>query len=610
MMQKSFPRAVLGFALIALLMPSSVQAQWSSSALAGLAVAGKPGEQTQPKIKPAPDGGCYVSWFDNDPTGSPPGGYDVYLQRLDPDGNPLWAPGGVLIADRGFSSTQDYGFDVDAQGNALLAFRDDRSGGTLITATKVDPWGTQLWGSMGVQFGSPTAFLAAPEIAGTSDGYVVVAWTQDSDVVVQKIDPLGNPWAAVMLSEGGAANYSVSGLVGSDNGSVIVCWVREVGFPSPRHLYANKISSNGQLLWGASHVAILDSGSLQFGNFPGCISDGGGGAVFGWYTNSPSLQCWAQHVLANGTEAFPHNGAAGSTNASQLRVNPDVAFDPQSGETYLFWDETNTSQSQHGISGQKFDAVGSRLWTSNGITVTPLGPNAIIGVRTLATTSGAQVAWIEQQGTGNVVRAARYDASGATLCAPFAVSSASGSKGRLAGSLSTVGVAHYAWRDDRNDAGDLYAQNVNPDCTLGGVYSGTGDDFLMISGTNGLLSAADVKLVQPGDILTVSVSSPAGSFGMLPPLLVGQIFTTGAPPTVPGFPAIHVDPLAVQPLLVLYDGWATPFGTTGLPLTLSYLVPAGLSGQSLMLQAYSPGGAIALNGQYGLTDGNEIRFVP
>ena len=43
----------------------------------------------------------------------------------------------MLVADRGFSSTQDYGLDVDSAGNALLAFRDDRFVGTQITAAKV-----------------------------------------------------------------------------------------------------------------------------------------------------------------------------------------------------------------------------------------------------------------------------------------------------------------------------------------------------------------------------------------------------------------------------------------------------------------------------------------
>ena len=93
-----------------------------------LGVAIKPDDQVQPKIRSTPNGGCYISWFDNDPSGDPPFGYDVDLQRLDKHGVAKFPPGGIRLADLGMSSTQDYGLDVDAHGNALLAFLDDRRG--------------------------------------------------------------------------------------------------------------------------------------------------------------------------------------------------------------------------------------------------------------------------------------------------------------------------------------------------------------------------------------------------------------------------------------------------------------------------------------------------
>ena len=40
-------------------------------------------------------------------------------------------------------------------------------------------------------------------------------------------------------------------------------------------------------MWGSGHVHVYDGGSLQFGEFPYFTSDGNGGAVFSWYTNSP-----------------------------------------------------------------------------------------------------------------------------------------------------------------------------------------------------------------------------------------------------------------------------------------------------------------------------------
>ena len=135
---------------------------------------------------------------------------------------------------------------------------------------------------------------------------MVVAWISDSNVVVQKLTSNGIPVASaalptfkMVLSESGA-NFQLADLHASDNGSVIVSWIRQMGRGN-RLLYANKISRTGQLLWGASHVHVYDGGSLQNGNFPYFLSDGNGGAVFAWYSSSPTLQVFAQHVLSNGT---------------------------------------------------------------------------------------------------------------------------------------------------------------------------------------------------------------------------------------------------------------------------------------------------------------------
>ena len=332
--------------------------QWSCDPANNLAVSDATSDQILPKISPSADGGCYISWFDGIANG-----FDVRLQRLDAEGNELWSHGGVLVLDRGFSSVQDYGLDVDAAGNALLVARDDSGSGVQITASQVSPSGVLLWGAGGVTLTSTSAFVATPKIAGTSDSGAVVAWTQDASVKLQKLDATGATlWGAGLTLTPGAGAYTTSDLhdAGTD---VILSMVHQIGsFTSPKHLLAQKFDAAGNTLWGTSPLGIFDSGSLQFGNFPPFIPDGSGGAVFAWYGTSP-LQVYAQHVLSGGTEAFPHNGVAGSTNTARVRVDPSVAYDGSSGSTYLFWTEQNTGQSLHGLSGQTgFDVEVSRTW--------------------------------------------------------------------------------------------------------------------------------------------------------------------------------------------------------------------------------------------------------
>src|ERR1700680_668904 len=99
------------FALtLALTLATHAWAQWSSDPSENLALADNPdgADQVQPKVKPLPKGGWYVSWFDADPKSPPPVGYDVYLQRLSPKGVEQFKHGGVKVADLSNSSSEDY----------------------------------------------------------------------------------------------------------------------------------------------------------------------------------------------------------------------------------------------------------------------------------------------------------------------------------------------------------------------------------------------------------------------------------------------------------------------------------------------------------------------
>ncbi len=444
-------------------------AAWSDDPAANLAIADDSGDQVQAKVVATTDGGCYVSWFDN-----ATGGYDVYLQRLDINGDEQWAHNGVLVADRGFSSTQDYGLAIDTAGNALLAFRDDSSGSEQIAAAKVAPDGTLEWGGA-IQLTATTAFVAAPKIAGTSDGNLVVAWTEDTNVVVNKLDPAGTPlWAsAVSLGPTGVGSFMLSDLQAAEQGKVIVSWVFAPQFMGPNHLWAQKLASaDGALLWPSTHVQVYDeaSGSLQMGNFPYFITDHAGGAVFAWYTTSP-LQCRVQRILSGGTEAFAHNGVEAATTASQIRVSPNVAFNPTTQEIFLAWREQNQTQSQSGVNAQKFSANGTRQWTDSGKVLVALAANEISWVTVLPWDTGAVVTWVETLAFGNQpVHASRLDSAGDPLWSPAVIDLATSATAtsRFSGALSSSGFAIYVWSDgESGGSSDIYGQNLNRNGTLG-----------------------------------------------------------------------------------------------------------------------------------------------
>lgn len=447
----------------ALLWVSPCHAQWSADPSSNLVVADRSGPQVQPKVVARVDGGFYVSWFDDST-----GGYDVYLQRLDAAGVELWPHNGVLVADRNYSSTQDYGLAIDTAGNALLAFRDDRGGvNDDVTVVKISPDGDALWGPNGVQVWTGGGFVGMPDVCGTSDGNVVVAWSVDSDVRVTKLDSGGSTIWAIPISPPSGLLF-LNAVVASDAGSAIVSMVHQPVFMT-NHLWAQKLASaDGAPLWGSSPVVVFDGGSLQMGNFPPFVGDGSGGAVFAWYTNSPSLQCRAQRVLANGTEAFAHQGVEVSTDGSRLRVGPSAAFLPGMQETVVFWTEENTMQSQWGLYGQKLDQGGVRQWTDAGRELVPLGGNQIANVVTLPYADGALVAWSDGTSIGPI-RATRVDGAGDFVwLGSFAdLKTSTTGTSRLEGALSSQGFAAFAWSDGDFSTADILAQNLNGDGSLG-----------------------------------------------------------------------------------------------------------------------------------------------
>ena len=466
------PKFYLIALLTVLFFSACAWAQWSSDPAKNLAIAdkGDGNDQVQPKLAALPNNGWYVSWFDADPSSPPPIGYDVYLQRLSAGGVEIGPHNGILVADLGNSSTEDYGLDVDSHSNALLAFLDDREGDNQqVTATKINPYGKALWGPLGVQVSNDAGSHHDPKIAATTYGGIVVGWTSDTAVVLQQLDANGNPlWGRGLVLRESGFNYSLADLHTSDDGSVIVSWIRDKGFGSNRYIYANKISAGGKLLWGTSHVKVFDGGSLQFGAFPYFISDRNGGAVFAWYSSSPSLQCFAQHIRADGSEAFPHNGSPASTNTVNVRVSPAASYRPQTDEVFLFWTEEDSNQVLNGVFAQKFNSSGARQWGDAGLPVVPLGADQQIFVQNVQIGTGALAYWVDEANFGSAtIQAARLNGQGKVVCQQFPVSSTPADKSRLFAGIVPTGLSALAFEDDRIGNNGIYIQNVNADCTLG-----------------------------------------------------------------------------------------------------------------------------------------------
>lgn len=453
-------------------------AQWSSDPTVNLMIADTTGYQDVPKSVSCPDGGSYISWFDNRG-----GSYAVYMQRLNAEGVKMWGNHGLLISNNPQnSSLVDYDLTCDAQNNAIVVFTDLRSGDLDVFAYKISPAGQFLWGANGVALSSGTGYEANPTVTVTSDGNVVVAWiyaVNPYKVYLQKLDVSGaKQWGATPLVYGSATEgYNFPKVVRSDNGSVIVSHKVTTGnFPAQTvKLAAQKFNSAGVAQWGTGGVWVQNLGKVMAFTAQFSESDGADGVVVAWHDdrNSINLQsAWVQRVKSDGTLAFPANGAECATTSNMHKWNPVAGKLTGSDEVMVFWRSTNSDQNADGLAVQKFSATGIRQFTDDGITLRAMtGTANIVGYDMVSLQNSAYIVYNvgNVSGFDNTIQGLLINSNGSNAWGnTVALSSLVSNKGRLQIVKDVSDAALAFWTDERISNG-VYGQKINTNGTLGNV---------------------------------------------------------------------------------------------------------------------------------------------
>ncbi|MBO9662163.1 hypothetical protein [Dokdonella sp.] len=480
--------AVAVFGAAAALGPACGHAQWSANPGDNLIVADEYADQTQPKIVATPDGGYYVSWFDDIAHG-----FGIHLQRLDAQGNELWEHDGILVAERQLGFTYDYGLAIDADGNAYLGYNccANNSDDEHIAVSKVTPDGTLEWGAAGITVSAPasTERPYAAHLAMTSDGFVAVAWSVDPNFIrVQKLDVDG----AAQWTQGGVAVNPPNGLAlladiePSDAGNVIVSWSNQAG--PARTLRAQKLAAaDGAGLWGTGGVRVFGQGGLQMGYFPEFIDAGDGGAVFYDY-DVVGVRFFArvQRLDANGAPMLDPNGVLTTTDTVNDHVATAAAFDRASGDIYAIWIDTvqrDDMQVYDGVYAQRVDASGQRQWGDTGKELVPMaiatdGTHSISQLTAVSAPSllgGPRGGFIGSWTTGAIpapdqpITATRLDQSGNYVwdAQNVAIKNARPTGRTVAVKGASGNAVIYAWQDGADGATTIRVQNLRGDGTLG-----------------------------------------------------------------------------------------------------------------------------------------------
>ena len=446
-------------------------AQWSDDPNVNLAISQDSGGEVDPLLAVLPDGSCYVGWFND------VGGHDFFevrLQLLDPMGIAQFGPDGLLVSSHPHNSfTTGWDLLADSDGNAVLAFTDIRAVEPDVYAYRISPTGSFLWGADGVTLTDNGDTEFRPFITETAAGEFAFAWSRDganAAIALQRLDDSGVPNLPVggidIVSEPGQAP-SFPDLVPSVGNEVIVSWVPDF---SNRIFLAQKFDAAGNPVWAGGPRIIFNAATLQIGYHPLLHADGSGGAYMAWYAQD--LNVYAQRLDGAGNFLFPPGGVPVSTNAGQLRVSPDVAFNPVSNELFVAWTELSSNQAMRGVSAQKLSPTGTRLWGESGLTILGLNGEDKSDIQTLIQGDGAEVFWFQSAGGVNdFVWGTRLDGDGTQIWnmgSPMAVSSVASAKSRLGSGRDNGGIAYLIWGDDRNGNVDVFGQNLDENGMLGG----------------------------------------------------------------------------------------------------------------------------------------------
>jgi len=152
---------------------------------------------------------------------------------------------------------------------------------------------------------------------------------------------------------------------------------------------------------------------------------------------------------------------------------PSGAYDATTGDIYAVWRETNSMQTQIGTYAQRVDSSGARQWGDSGKVLAALSPTDQTEMVALPVAGGGGVyaAWASSDAPNPMpIHVARLDTGGNYVWASQTVdiTTEPNDIGRLTGAISTQGYAAYAWTANAASfAGDIHAQNINPDGALG-----------------------------------------------------------------------------------------------------------------------------------------------
>jgi hypothetical protein len=443
--------------VIALGLPSPGRAQWRPD---GVPVAALANAQNAVQMVGDGSGGAYLVWQDNR---TPANAGDIYMQRINSRGEPLWAEGGIAVAS-GTAIQKWPSICRDSYGYAAVAYIE----GSDVRLQRVSQYGDLVWGAGGVVVYASAIYPGAPSVVAGSAGSSIIGWIDersgDPNVYAQRVTALGAiSWNAHGVVICNAANDQGEMQMIADGAyGAIFTWEDNRDLAN-LPIYAQKINSTGTVQWLANGVRLSTTDTWMY--LPKIVSDGAGGAIVVWYDmrNGADNDIYAQRILSAGTRAWVSAGLPVCASPGE-QTNPDITTDG-SGGALVAWADARTNPPYTDIYAQRLNSSGAPQWGVNGLSVSDPAGSQRQPVIVSDGVGGAIVAWTDQlYGTAYDIRAQRIDGAGAPqwLMQGENVCTAPLNQSGLQIISDGDEGAIMSWGDDRTAANgtDVYAQRM------------------------------------------------------------------------------------------------------------------------------------------------------
>jgi len=445
------------------LLPCVGQAAWQPD---GNGVAVVAGDQGLPTICPDGLGGTITTWADNRD-----GSYDIYAQRLNGLGVAYWTA--LLCFSLGDQTSPQ--IVTDGTGGAIVTWEDTRNGNPDIYAQRVDASGNPMWFLNGVALCTDASVQHAPFIVSDGAMGAIVVWTDqrnggaNKDIYAQRVNSGVVQWTVngVSVDADGADQFNPS-VVTDGAGSAIVTFENQ-GFDID--VYAEHLNAvNGSSSWAKKVVCTAPGDQTNTVATP----DLAGGVIVAWddRRGGGNTDIYAQRLNASGSPLWPANGAVVCI-ASFDQIVPQIVSSTIGG-AIVAWSDQRSDPGD--IYAQQLNASGVAQWILNGVTVCTAPGEQAFHPRSSEIApdggGGAYVTWEDRRAGPADIYAQQVTIGGAVQLTPSgaALCTAVGQQTQPAIAYTgPFGDAVVAWEDERNEGAsvhDVYALPV-PNTPIG-----------------------------------------------------------------------------------------------------------------------------------------------